>query len=390
MYQNGKNIKLDYRLPVLLLLCIPLIADTSEEVKENPKMQKNETMQPPIKAYCIDFNWGDGGPNGFAAPGLWADADPAAHVAWYKALGVNTIQTFCVSCNGYAWYKGGVVPEQPGLKHDFLREMVRLGHDENMQVMGYFCIGSNTRWGLEHPELSYGAPDAPHIPYTKEYLEYLDGAIRDAVGTTGIDGFMVDWLWQPDRKATDGQWLACEKELYAALMGQTFPGEKDLTDEQYLEYSRKAIAQCWQTIHTAAKEINPDCIIWLTCHTPTHPHVVNSEMFKEVDWLMNEAGDMESINAVTSMTGPQTRLITCLAFWNKQDPTVIIPQALKKGIGLYGFTKPMENSLLPSVENYLIKPLNQLKGDEKNIAALARVFLGMPLDSDENNDSKTK
>ena len=38
-----------------------------------------------IKAYCIDFNWGEGGPNGFARPGLWADADPARHVAWYKA-----------------------------------------------------------------------------------------------------------------------------------------------------------------------------------------------------------------------------------------------------------------------------------------------------------------
>jgi hypothetical protein len=24
----------------------------------------------PIKAYDIDFNWGEGGPNGFAAPGL--------------------------------------------------------------------------------------------------------------------------------------------------------------------------------------------------------------------------------------------------------------------------------------------------------------------------------
>jgi len=73
-----------------------------------------------IKAYCIDFNWGEGGPNGFAAPGLWADADPARHVAWYKGLGANVMQTFCVSCNGYAWYKHGAVPEQPGLKHDFL------------------------------------------------------------------------------------------------------------------------------------------------------------------------------------------------------------------------------------------------------------------------------
>jgi hypothetical protein len=57
-----------------------------------------------IKAYDLDFNWGPGGPNGFARPGLWAEADPARHVAWYKMLGANVIQTFCVSCNGYAWY----------------------------------------------------------------------------------------------------------------------------------------------------------------------------------------------------------------------------------------------------------------------------------------------
>lgn len=33
-----------------------------------------------VKAYCIDFNWGPGGPNAFTAPGIWADADPAEHV----------------------------------------------------------------------------------------------------------------------------------------------------------------------------------------------------------------------------------------------------------------------------------------------------------------------
>jgi len=30
-----------------------------------------------IKAYNLDFNWGEGGPNGFAKPGLWADASPS-------------------------------------------------------------------------------------------------------------------------------------------------------------------------------------------------------------------------------------------------------------------------------------------------------------------------
>ena len=76
-----------------------------------------------IKAFNVDFNWYKGV---FAPPGHWADASPEEHVRWYEALGANTIQTFCLSCNGWAWYKGGFVPPQPGLKHDFLTEVVRL------------------------------------------------------------------------------------------------------------------------------------------------------------------------------------------------------------------------------------------------------------------------
>ena len=71
--------------------------------------------------------------------------------------------------------------------------------------MGYFCIGSNPKWARDNPELSYGAPATYHIPYTDEYLAYLSKAIGDAVGTTGIDGFMVDWVWQPKRLSTEGK-----------------------------------------------------------------------------------------------------------------------------------------------------------------------------------------
>ena len=328
----------------------------------------------PIRAYCIDFNWGPGGPNGYPQPGHWAEADPQAHVAWYKGIGCNVIQTFCVSCNGYAWYKGGVVPEQPGLKHDFLSEVVRLGHREKMLVMGYFCIGSNTRWGRQHPELSYNSPSACHIPYTREYLDYLAAAIRDAVKKTGIDGFMIDWVWMPDRGANGGKWLPCEQKLYRELMGEEFPGEGRLSKQQDTAYSRKAIDRCWATIRKAAKEANPNCIIWLSCFDPTHPHVVDSRMFKEVDWLMNEGGDLQRIRSIRPMIGSHTRLITCLADWNKQDPEKIVPEALKAGIGLYGFTKPQEDSLLPPLDTYLKQPPGQLKGDAKNIVVLARAY----------------
>ena len=157
-------------------------------------------------------------------------------------------------------------------------------------------------------------------------------------------------------------------------MGQEFPGEDKLSKQQDTAYSCRAIDRCWATIRKAAKKANPNCIIWLSCNNPTHPHVVNSRMFKEVDWLMNEGGDLQRITSIQPMVGSHTRLITCLADWNKQDPQKIVPAAMKAGIGLYGFTRPREDSLLPPLKTYLSQPPGQLKGDAKNIAVLARAY----------------
>jgi len=336
-----------------------------------------------IKAYCLDFNWG--GRRAFAKPGSWAGADPAQHVAWYKATGANVIQTFCVSCNGYAWYKNGVVPEQPGLKHDFLPEVVKLGHKEGMLVFGYFCAAANPKWGTDHPDLSYGTPAAYHIPYTDEYLAYLSASISDAVKKTGIDGFMVDWLWQPKRQSTAGKWLECEKKLYAQLMGEPFPGEDKLSKQQELAYNRKAIDRCWKAIRKAAKDANPNCIVWLTSNSAMSPDVVNSDMYKETDWLMNERGDKKSIDAVKRMVGEHTRLITCLAQWNNQDATKVVPEALKAGIGLYGFAAPRNAGGLVPLEKILSTPVSELKGDDRNIAVLARAYHGVSIDAVRND-----
>ena len=336
-----------------------------------------------IKAYCLDFNWAATGrkKRPFASPGAWANADPAKHVAWYKAMGANVIQTFCIPNNGYAWYKNGFVPEQPGLKHDFLPEVVKLGHKEGMLVFGYFCAQANGKWCQDHPDLTYGS-GGHSIPYTDEYLDYLSKSISDAVRKTGIDGFMVDWLWMPKRKSTEGKWLECEKKLYRQLMGGEFPGEDKLTKEQDLAYSRKAIDRCWKTIRKAAKETNPKCIIWLTSNNINHPHVVNSDIYKEVDWLMNEAGDMKRIAAVKTMVGPHTRLITCLARWNNQDATKVVPEALAAGVGLYGFTTPHTSDGLVRLEKILSRPVSELTGDSRNIAMLARAYHGVGIDAE--------
>ena len=334
-----------------------------------------------MKAFSIDFNWGEGGVNGFAAPGLWADASPKEHIEWYEGLGVNVVQTFAVSCNGYAWYKNGVVPPQPGLKYDFLPEMVKLGHKKNIKVMGYFCVGANTLWAEKHPEMSYGSPNAYHIPFTDEYLDYLCGSIADALKKTGMDGFMIDWVWNPAEIVRGKKWLACEKKLFEKLMSKPFPGEDKLSEKEEIEYGRRAIDRCWGRIHQAAKQAKPDCVIWLTCNELMHPTVVNSRMFREADWLMNEATDPRTLDDVKKMIGPHTRLIQCLVGWgDKHNAKKALSNTAYRNYNIYGFTKPNPDSLPLPIDEYLSKPVDKFKGNDRNIAVLARFFNGLSLD----------
>ena len=348
---------------------------------------------PPIKAFCIDFNWGPKGINGFAGPSVWADASPEEHVRWYEGLGANVIQTFAVSCNGYAWYKGGVVPPQPGLKHDFLTEVVRLGHAKGMRVMGYFCVGANTLWAQKHPDLSYGTPSAPHIPLTTAYLDYLCDSMDDALRRTGMDGFMIDWVWNPAQrrlgkeKGSREQWLDCEKGMFAELMGHPFPGEDRLSPADKTAYERRAIERCWTRIHAAAKRANPKCIIWLSCHNLKHPSVIDSKMFREIDWLMNEHPDPASIAAVAKMVGSHTQLVQCLVGWGDQhDARRVLENAEFRKLGIYGFAKPGDNSLPLPIAQYRSQAPKALKGNDRNIAVLLRYFHGLALDYVESTN----
>ena len=73
--------------------------------------------------------------------------------------------------------------------------------------MGYFCVGANSKWGTDHPELSYGTPATLHIPFTDEYLDYLAQSMGDAMKKTGMDGTMIDWVWNPSDRLRLSGWL---------------------------------------------------------------------------------------------------------------------------------------------------------------------------------------
>jgi hypothetical protein len=231
--------------------------------------------------------------------------------------------------------------------------------------------------------LCYGIPSSPHIQYTTQYLDDLCASIEYAIKKTGTDGAFVDWLWNPGTTMEPYpplKWMDCEQVMFKELMNQTFPGINKITPEIELQFRRKAIDRCWKRIRETVKKTKPDCIIWLTSCQLTSKDIAESDMLKEVDWLLNEACDITTTNAMHNMLGKNTRLVTCLANWNGQDPAKIIPAAIKEKVGLYGFTKPVSGSMMPPVDYYFSKSLDSLKADERNIGALARLYNNLPFE----------
>ena len=241
-----------------------------------------------IKSFCIDFNWVFH-PQRFAPPGTFAHADPKVHYQWFKDLGVNVIQTFCVTCNGYAWYRGSAVaPVQPGMKHDFLREITELAHHDGIKVIGYFCVAPTDCGPKNTPtRATAGSPIRIHIPLTNEYLDYLTASIKDALIKTDIDGFQIDWVFSPPF-LTDGKkirWMECEQQMYGELFGQPFPGADKIDAKQATEFQRRAVARCWRRIHDAAKATRPNCIIWLISSELKSPQQAGSQMLaRSIGW----------------------------------------------------------------------------------------------------------
>ena len=349
-----------------------------------PAAGKRPAVPSQIKAFCVDFNWVDGK---FAPPGHWADAKPEEHVAWYEGLGANVIQTFAVSCNGYAWYKGGVVTPQPWLKRSFLTDVVNIAHSKGMLGMGYFCAGANSKWGVDHPDLSYDTLSTMHIPFTDKYLDYFAHSLIDAIRQTGMDGTMIDWVWNPANYLRAKGWLPAEQKLFTQLTGKAFPASGQPAAEDKLEYDRKAIDRCWARIKEARDIANPNCILWLCVNDSAKPCIKDAPLLREVDWLMNESPDPKLYEIGRRMAGAKTRMIQNLVGWVNDDAKSFLADPHNRGLDLYGFAEPRENSLPLPISEYLGKPVDAFKGkdhrstNDYNIAALARFYRGMSMDA---------
>lgn len=311
----------------------------------------------PIRAFCIDFNWDR--LKQFASPGLYSAADPQGHLDWYKTLGVNTVQSFFVTHNGYSWYSSDIAPRTPGLGSRFFERLAGLAADDGMRVMGYFSPGANLRWHRDHPELSREIPGLPHIPFTEQYIDYFVSLIAEALDRVPVSGFMIDWLWNPEPI-----WTSAERQLFGELFGETFPSSSppaDVVDE----YGRRAVQRMWDRIRSVAKASDPETIVWLSCNDFDNTQVRDTTVILEADWLMNENPDMSTLHTPRAAKGEESILIQCVCGWGEDHNASSAFTDRGDDVGFYGFARPDEITTLPDMTD---------PGNASNIRAMRSHF----------------
>jgi hypothetical protein len=99
---------------------------------------------------------------------------------------------------------------------------------------------------------------------------------------------------------------------------------------------------------------------------------------------MNESPDPKYFRAGKLMAGPHTRMIQNVVGWASHDAEKFLAEPDNRSLDLYGFANPGPTSLLAPIEKYLSKPAACFTGidpaniNDRNIAALARFYRGLP------------
>jgi hypothetical protein len=322
----------------------------------------------PITAFCADFNWDIVGAP--ASPGMYAHADPEALVDWTAELGANTIQTFHVGFNGWAWYPSAVTPMNPGLPPDWLTRVNARARQRNIQVMGYLCLGANQFWQVMHADEVHpgvvGGWGGMPIPTTERYLDWFCALVQESATHTTSAGFMIDWFYP----TVHDTWLPCERVMWQELLGEPFPSVAP-SPAAVLAFDRAAMTRAWQRIK-AAEQSGRKQIIWPSfgVKTVADPLWQDHPALRESDWILNESPDHDYMAWIRAQMRPDARLVQCAAGWTTHRADQQFATLSRLVDGWYGFASVHPTTCRP----WTLAQIAELRAS--NLAASQPAFAG--------------
>jgi hypothetical protein len=320
-----------------------------------------------MRGFSIEFNCDVlGNP---MSPGLYQNVTAESQLKWYLDHGVDVIQTFCMGLNGYAWYRSKIAPVEPGLNGNFLKDLVRIGHEAGVEVHGYFNPVGDASYRVKHCYDESSVIDRRrNQPLTTELVDYYCRCIEEAVRETGIDGFLIDWLDE-----VEPLWIPAEKQMYEELTSRKFPEKpiKEASDfpvpwkwfgesklpvfmerQEVIRFRRLAIERAWKKFREAAKSVNPNVKIWINPPFRIWDlDVFNDNLaVKEADIILSEGRNLEVALWLRKQV-PETPIFVNFGGLRSDGKSKFPLEDFQKyGFHHYGFARPEIETGVPSEE----------------------------------------
>lgn len=241
----------------MTIATLPLAAGFLAAQPAIPRLTEN------YRHYCFDFNWVDRiDPSGKPLSD-YRRLSAEDHIRHLVEMKADSLMVFTMSISGYMFYDSKVGERHPTLGYDYLREMVRLGHEKGIAMELYLptmwadrLIQKNPSWGIRNPDGSlYTAsfrgyhPDL-NSPAADWYVE----VIRELIPAYHGDAFFADGI----------SFLRYGQSEYTVKkfrrdMGRDYPKslEEDPDWRATLRWEVEQVENYWRKLRDAVKKQDP-------------------------------------------------------------------------------------------------------------------------------------
>lgn len=215
------------------------------------------------REYCFDFNWVDKLDHHVKPLSNYADLSAQNQIQDLLGMNANSLMVFSMSMSGYMFYDSKVGVRHPSLRYDYLKEMIRLGHEKGIAMelyvptmWGDFLIQQHPSWGMRNPDgtlftaFSGGYNPDPNSPAADWFVE----VIRELIPAYGGDAFFADGI--TFLKYGQSEYTVSK---FKQEVGRDYPASlgNDPDWRATLRWETKQVSNYWRKLRDAVKERDP-------------------------------------------------------------------------------------------------------------------------------------
>ena len=244
------------------------VADAGSSAKGTPATTgESEPPRPALsesyREYCFDFNWVDKLDGHINPLSNYDHLSAASQAEELVKIYSDSLMVFTMSISGYMFYDSKVGVRHPSLKYDYLKEIIRLGHEKGIAMELYlptmwadYLIEQHEEWGLRNPDgtLFTAAFGGYHPDLNSPAAEWYVEVIRELIPAYGGDAFFADGI----TFLKYGQSEFTVKKFKRDL-GRSYPTSlaSDPDWRATLRWEIEQIDKYWQKLRNTIKERDP-------------------------------------------------------------------------------------------------------------------------------------